>query len=196
MFAARAMNVRIYAVKNENLEYKIQKAHHSHNDYDKEREEVFKQLQEENEELKSRVDQLENQYQRKSTADPTLDRANNNNKNMVRSRSPVPTFPRDMDTLISRHNSKDDRRDREEVHMINNGSGSISAANYYQGYASPATKSAVSDRSWIDNNQVNQNASLDSAQLIIEKLTKVISHLQNELSKNTMLISQLMEENR
>eukprot|EP00344_Euplotes_crassus_P000441 CAMPEP_0197015260 /NCGR_PEP_ID=MMETSP1380-20130617/73517_1 /TAXON_ID=5936 /ORGANISM="Euplotes crassus, Strain CT5" /LENGTH=42 /DNA_ID= /DNA_START= /DNA_END= /DNA_ORIENTATION= len=42
-------------------------------------------MKEENEELKSRVDELENRYKRQSTADPMPDK---NGHYMVRSRSP------------------------------------------------------------------------------------------------------------
>lgn len=192
------MNVRIHAVKNENIEYKVQKVRESFGDVNKEIMNENNQLREEKEELKTRVFELENKIKRNSTADPTIDtqRDNYSNRELIRSRSPVPVFPKEYDNLMSRKFSKEDQRYRDDVLMINNGSGSIAATNYYPGYASPATKSAMSDRSWIDNKEVNQTASLESAQLIIEKLSKVINHLQNELSKNTMLISQLMEENR
>ena len=192
------MNVRIHAVKNENIEYKVQKVRESFGDVNKDIMNENNQLREEKEELKSRVFELENKIKRNSTADPTIDtqRETYSNREMIRSRSPVPVFPKEYDNLMSRKFSKEDQRYREDVLMINNGSGSIAATTYYQGYASPATKSAMSDRSWIDNKEVNQTASLESAQMIIEKLSKVINHLQNELSKNTMLISQLMEENR
>lgn len=189
------MNVRIFAVKNENVEYKIQKADKSNNGHDQNREEEYNKIREENEELKSKVDQLQNTFKRHSTADPSLDTRGDSisDRHMIRSRSPVPGYPEKYD-LMSRKYSREERRD--DAHMINNGSGSVAATNYYQEYASPLTKSAVSERSWIDKNEVNQNASNEQAQLIIEKLTKVINHLQNELCKNTLVIEQLIDENR
>ena len=188
LFAARAMNVRIFATRQETVEYRIQKFKNHDNAYGK--------IKEENEELKSKIDELENKYKRHSTADPTLDTRphdSHSDRHMIRSQSPVPNFP-ERYNLFTRKYSRDDNR--EDAKMLNIGSGSITATNYEQFYASPATKSAVSDRSWIDRNEVNQNATNEQATLLVEKLTKVIGHLQNELAKNTMIIDQLMEENR
>jgi len=186
------MNVPIYAVKNERFEVKLPRAENEMQN------ENYK-LRENNEELKLKLDELENRMRGGSFEGyPNEIRGeSNSSKSLYRSQSPVPTFPKEYDNLMTRQYSKEEKRDRDRMQMTNNGSGNISATNYYQGgYASPATKSAVSDRSWIDNEKVNQQSSLDSANVIIDKLTKVISHLQNELSKNLITISQLAEENR
>mmetsp|Transcript_19182 Transcript_19182/g.17001 ORF Transcript_19182/g.17001 Transcript_19182/m.17001 type:complete len:190 (-) Transcript_19182:4-573(-) len=187
------MSVRIFAIKNENVEYKIQKAQGILGEVPKDIEEEYNRIKEQNEELKSRIDefeQLENRYQRHSTADPMPDR---NGVHVFRSRSPAPTYSK-RDDLVSQKNIRDYSRNNE-VPMFNNGSGTLTTnTQFYDNYASPATKSVISDRSWIDKNEINQNASNEQAQLIVEKLTKVINHLQTELAKNALLVEQLMEE--
>ena len=149
----------------------------------------YNKIREENEELKSRVDMLENKYQRHSTADPMPDR---NGEHMIRSRSPAPTYS-ERNELMSRKISVNVRNN--DMPNFNNASGPLST-QYYDNYASPATKSAISDRSWIDKNEVFQNSSTEQAQVQIEKMGKIIGHLQNEYAKNLLVIDQLMEENR
>ena len=182
------MSVRIFAIQNENVEYKVQKAKFPKEELPKEMEDEYNKMKEENKELKTRVDKLENQFQRHSTADPMPDR---NGAHMFRSRSPAPTYSERND-LINQRSSRNN-----DLPMFNNVSGTlITNPQYYENYQSPATKSAMSDRSWIDKNEVTQTASNEQAQLVVEKLTKVINHLQNELAKNSLLVDQLMEENR
>lgn len=198
LFAARAMNVRIHAVMNENIEYKVQRVKGNNGDVAKEIVDENTLLREEREELKTKIDELQNKIQRHSTADPTIDTQEDSrsHKDMVRSKSPVPVFPKEYDNLITRKYSREDNRYKDDSNMMNQVSANINQPNYFQGYASPATKSAISERSWIDNKEISHNASLEAAQVIIEKLSKVVNHLQNELSKNTMVIAQLKEENR
>lgn len=200
LFAAKSMSVRIFAIKNENVEYKIQKPKNERkNNFDKDTDgmretrdmsEKYIRMKEENEELKTRVDELENRYQRHSTADPMPDK---NGQYMVRSRSPAPSYS-DRNDLMGRKVNSMIRR--EDGPIFNNASGTIATSQYYDNYASPATKSAMSDRSWIDRNEVVQNASNEQAQLTIEKLTKVVQHLQNEYARNLLVIEELMQENR
>lgn len=198
-FAAKAMSVRIFAKRNENVEYKIQKPKKVRkNNFTREEDrkevrdmsEKYIRMKEENEELKSRVDELENKYKRHSTADPMPDK---NGQYMVRSRSPAPSYS-DRSDLVGRKVNSMIRK--EEGPIFNNASGTIATSQYNDNYASPATKSAVSDRSWIDRNEVFQNASNEQAQVTIEKLTKVIQHLQNEYARNLLVIDELMDENR
>ena len=187
------MTVRIYAIMNENIEYKIQKV--KGDNVSKEIADENHLLREEREELKSRIGELENRIKRHSATDivHNSDHESKSNRDLIRSKSPIPIFPKEYDIFSSRKFSKEERRDLSEIQIYNNRS-EISA-NYNQDYASPVTKS-MSDRSWIENKEISQNATIESAQFIIERLTKVITHLQNELSKNSLLISQLMDENR
>ena len=178
---------------NENIEYKVQKVKG-----DGANQEVVDEnhmLREEREELKTRIGELESRIKRHSAADIVHDPSSESksSKDLTRSKSPIPMFPKEYDIFNSRKYSKEERRDLNEFQMYNNRS--EASGNYNQDYASPVTKS-MSDRSWIDNKEVSQNATVESAQFIIERLSKVITHLQNELSKNSLLISQLMDENR
>ena len=172
-FSARAMNVRIHAVMNENIEYKVQRINRNDG-------EVNNQLLEENEELKSQIDELRSQLQQNSTTQPDTEVRNGHQK-VKRTRSPTPSLPSEYERSMVKNYNKENRLDHDSMGVEN---------------VSPATKSMMSDRSWIDNKEVMHNATQESAQLIIEKLSKVINHMQNELSKNAITIAQLIEENR
>ena len=107
---------------------------------------------------------------------------------MHRARSPVPSYGAEFEKPMINSENKDENA--ESMHMPTYGT------ENKLGNVSPATKSLISERSWIDNKEVVHSRTQENAQIIIEKLTKVINHLQNELSKNAITISQLIEENR
>lgn len=181
LFAARAMNVRIHVEINENIEYKLQKI--KGNDT-----EINYQLLEENEELKSQIDDLRSKLKQNTYVNLNTDIQQNLNHKMIRSRSPAPTMPSEYDRNMTKNYSKEDNIDRESIGMFN--------TEHRLGSISPATKSLYSERSWLDTKEVAHNAFQENATNIVDKLSKVINHLQNELSKNAITIAQLLDENR